>query len=600
MKMQKLYSITYPCKDVAKADELYFRGKKCAIDPSTKKVVIPIGQSLNTCTYYNTFSLEKWSKYTSLSSLYLKLKIEGNCRIDIYTKYLIAGDYLDKQLETVVRTDKQHEDLILNLSPYISLPGLLYFEVTALDSQCAFFSGEYLTDEDFNLPNIGIVICTYKREPYIKKFIENFALSECSQNLYAFIADNGNSLPTELNNDRIFIFKNKNYGGAGGFTRGMLEIKKYNKMSDSSIQYILLMDDDIVIDFHIFERLTSFIALKKPGYENYFIAGGMCSLDYPFLQYERSASWRGNQFIQLGANLDLRETNAIVLNEREDQLKHCSAGWWFSCFSEKMITPNNYPFPCFFRGDDMEFTIRNGANIITMNGLNVWHEPFYKKYSIVSESYYLYRNSLVINALYLPEFGFKATIQYLFKRFAVNLVTYDYESAALLLRAWRDYCKGMDFFLTTNPEELNTELYKFNHKLQPISEVIPEYRFIDIESDIYRKADKNKWHSFIRHITINGFLIPKCFYHSFDFALVGFGARYINFYKVKNVFNFDPFSKKGYYTHVSKKKAIHLILQFIQQTFYYRKNFNKIQSDYQRNFHKIQTEEFWKRYLDIQ
>ena len=47
---------------------------------------------------------------------------------------------------------------------------------------------------------------------------------------------------------------------------------------------------------------------------------------------------------------------------------------------------NNYPFPCFFRGDDVEFTIRNESKIINLNGLNVWHEPFYKKYSIVSET----------------------------------------------------------------------------------------------------------------------------------------------------------------------------------------------------------------------
>ena len=597
--MQKLYNIIYPSRDIAKVDELYFRGTGFSIDPIDQQIMIEKGKVLSTCTYYNTFSLEKWRKYTSLTSLFLKIQLQGKCRVDIYTKYLIAGDYLDKLLDTVKVDTASCVEQIFDLSQFLDLPGLLYFEITALDDACIFRSGAFYTEEDFIIPNIGIVICTYKREPYIQKFAENFKKHSSLTNLYAFISDNGQTLSPTLAGERFFIFKNKNYGGAGGFTRGMLEIKRYNQTAASKIDYILLMDDDIVLDFHSFERLTTFLALRKPEYINYFVAGSMCSLDYPFLQYEKMASWRGDSFIQSGPSYDLRDINSIVTNEREDQLENCSAGWWFSCFSENMITPNNYPFPCFFRGDDMEFTIRNGSKIITLNGLNVWHEPFYKKYSIVSESYYLFRNALVINALYKPDFGFKRTIRYLFKRFAINLVTYDYIGAELILRAWEDYCKGVEFFAKTDPEQLNQELSKMNYKMESIQNVIPEYRFEDVNYDIYIKADRNKLQSFIRHVTINGFLIPKCFYRPFDFALVGFGARYINFYKVKNVFNFDPFTRRGYYTHVSKKKAIQLMFRFIGMTLYYKRNCKKIQEDYQTNFHKLQTEDFWKQYLGL-
>ena len=107
------------------------------------------------------------------------------------------------------------------------------------------------------------------------------------------------------------------------------------------------------------------------------------------------------------------------MNEKEEKYANGTAGWWFSCFSVDIIGKNNYPFPCFFRGDDVEFTIRNESKIINLNGLNVWHEPFYKKYSIVSENYYLLRNMLVVNALY-TKMGYKDNIRYLtYKKYNV-------------------------------------------------------------------------------------------------------------------------------------------------------------------------------------
>lgn len=597
--MNTLYSILYPCKEIAKVNELYFRGQNYTIDPFAHEIKVQEKNTLSFCTYYNSFSLNKWRKYTNLTSLLLELRLKGSFRVDIYTRYLTAGDYLEKLLVTTIINNDLPQESLFDVSEYINYDGLLYFEITALTPDCVFYSGKYKTQQNIIKPNIGICICTYRREQYIKKYIENFELYNLNSNLYTFISDNGNTLPNEWNGDRIFIFKNKNYGGAGGFTRGLLEVKKHNQISDQHISYIVLMDDDIVIDFNIFERLSSFLALRKPEYENYFVAGSMCSLDYPFLQYEKTASWRGDHFIQSGASYDLRDINLIVTNEREDKLNRCSAGWWFSCFSEKMVTPNNYPFPCFFRGDDMEFTIRNGSKIISLNGINVWHEPFYKKYSIVSENYYLYRNGLVINALYNPEFGFRNTIKYLGRQFIINLVKYDYRSAELIIKALDDYCKGVVFFETTNPEELNKELSKYNYLMSPINQDIEEYRFEDLNYNIYQKADKSKLGAIIRHLTFNGYLIPQLFFHPFDFALVGFGARYINFYKTKKVYNYDPFAQKGYFTSISKRKALKLTLAFFKRAIFLKKNFNQIQSDYQSNFWKIQTVDFWKKYLNI-
>lgn len=247
----------------------------------------------------------------------------------------------------------------------------------------------------------------------------------------------------------------------------------------------------------------------------------------------------------------------------------------------------------------MEFTIRNGSHIITLNGINVWHEPFYKKYSITSENYYLFRNTLVINSLYLTDLEPDVYIKYLLKRFITSIIKYDYRSAELLIMAWKDYCKGVKFFMKTDPEVLNTKLSQYNYKLEPIKNMLEEYSFDDINGEIYNKSDRNKLSSLIRHLTLNGYLIPTCFYKGFGTALVGFGARNVNFYRTKRVYNFDPFTRKGYFTEINKVLAIRLTIRFFKQARYFKRNFKKIQNNYQSNFWRVQTEEFWRKYLDI-
>lgn len=594
--MQTLYQIQMPFELLADVDTLYVRGEKFNIEQDA--LIIYKGGKVWFNTYYNMFSLEKWRTYTNLQSLCLKLILSGNVVIQIRKRRLTAGDYLESCLATYTFKDKEKQEKIIDLSNYMDDEGLLYFTITSLDADAKLYQASYETKENFTVAELATVICTYKRETYIERFKNMFEQFD-NHHLHAFIIDNGRTLQP-IKTEKLSIIPNKNFGGAGGFTRGMLEVVDYNKChSDKKLDYITFMDDDILIDFRVFERLLSFLSLRKEKYNNYFVAGAMCSLDYPFMQYERYSSWRGDSFIQASPNYDLRDLNSIVTNEREEKLNKCSAGWWFSTFSTQMITPNNYPFPCFFRGDDMEFTIRNGAHIITLNGVNVWHEPFYKKYSIVSEKYYLLRNTMVINALYYPQMSYKQYIKRIKKDFIKALITYDYDCAELILKACEDFKKGVSFFEEVNPEELNSELMKKNHKKVSLQEAVDEYRFDDINYELYFKTDKGI-RCLLRRLTLNGFLIPKIVYKSFGYALEGFGTKYISYYKTRQVFVLDPFTRKGYYVKPNKKKAITLICKFGKMSRLLKRNFDKIVSEYQSEFYVLQTEKFWRKYLEIE
>jgi galactofuranosylgalactofuranosylrhamnosyl-N-acetylglucosaminyl-diphospho-decaprenol beta-1,5/1,6-galactofuranosyltransferase len=101
---------------------------------------------------------------------------------------------------------------------------------------------------------IGIAICTFKREPFIEKnlrILNEAILKNPESPLYGhlevFVADNGQTLDRErLSSDKIHINPNRNLGGAGGFTRDLIEIMTHN--DELHVTHALLMDDDIVIE----------------------------------------------------------------------------------------------------------------------------------------------------------------------------------------------------------------------------------------------------------------------------------------------------------------------------------------------------------------
>ena len=583
-----LQRVLFPSENRPK--ELYMRDK---------------GEWVSFDTFFNSFSIEKWEKYTNLKNLLIKVNLKNydeTFNIKVYNKKLVKNKIEIIEIKTIRKEHNVYE--ICNLGKIKK--GIIYFEIEQKYlnkiSKIDYIS-ENVHNINQNKVNLALIICTYKREAYVQKFLDSFSRiikkNFIKDRMKVYIVDNAKTLSLLQTPENVKIFKNKNYGGAGGFTRGIIEIQKYNQKNEEKISHILLMDDDILFDFRVLERMKSFLELKKEEFNNYFIAGSMCSLDHPEIQYESYASWRGRFFTPFKHNVNLSDVYKVLMNEKEEKYANGTAGWWFSCFSVDIIGKNNYPFPCFFRGDDVEFTIRNESKIINLNGLNVWHEPFYKKYSIVSENYYLLRNMLVVNALY-TKMGYKDNLRYLTSKFVRSIMYLNYNSAKLVIRALKDFSKGVSFFEETNPEELNGELMKLNPKMDFIWNLIEEYKLEDIYHQIQVKNDRNKLFKILRLLSFNGYLIPKVFYKEFGIAQLGFAARPINFFKTKRVLNYDIFSQKAYFSEISKIKALKLVFEYAKECIKYYFNFNKINKNYQEHFYKIQNIDFWEKYLELE
>lgn len=136
-----------------------------------------------------------------------------------------------------------------------------------------------IPEEKINDVRISIATTTFKKEDYITRNIsilerELFYSDEPAKNhIRLRIIDNGRTLdPDEFNSEYIHVYPNENVGGAGGFTRGILESIS---AEDFKATHVLLMDDDVMVLPESFIRTYSLLALVKPQYSERYVSGAM-------------------------------------------------------------------------------------------------------------------------------------------------------------------------------------------------------------------------------------------------------------------------------------------------------------------------------------
>ena len=421
--MDKLYALSLPLDHAKRA--LYVKG--------TSPYAVEKGSVLDFITYFNSFCVKKWLRYTTLTKLELRLELRGRFRITFKT--VGAGG------EREVFSDVAEAPGYLRVFDHktlSALDSLLGFELTCLEDGCEFSGGAWYGDfTDSRQLNIGISICTFKREEYIKrtlKTLEQFMPQ--APWLRVLVVDNGGTLPLR-DDGRVRILHNRNYGGSGGFARGLIEYAE----QEASPDYVLLMDDDIVLDTTAIERTHSFLCGLKSQYADSFLAGAMLSNEKPTVQFENTAFWNGVTYRSNFHDWDLTDPVKLAQNGELPAQKNQYAGWWYCCIPSERIRQIGYPLPLFIKNDDMEYSVRNDREIITLNGVGVWHQVFDAKQSPVM-SYYANRNSLILQH-YTGGGRFTLLLSLMLKA-AKRLLRCDWAELHVLARSAADYILGLE------------------------------------------------------------------------------------------------------------------------------------------------------------
>lgn len=549
-------------------------------------------------TYFNGLSIEKWTKYTIVKDVSVKIKISGRFKVSLVNKEKIGNQISEKVLSEQIIESAAPQEFVL---PYTggSNRGMYTFELEALEDGSVFYGGAYaagVDKSDIRNVKIGIGICTYKREAFIEKNLkilnESILANESSPlwgHMEVFIADNGKSLDrAQLQSERIHIYPNRNLGGAGGFTRDMIEMMQNN--AQYQLTHVLLMDDDIVIEPEALARTYVVLSLIKEEYQDAFIGGAMLRIDQQYRQIEAGASWNGGALDSLKCGLDLRTCDACLYNEVEEYSEFNA--WWYCCFPIQIVRKDNLPLPIFIRGDDLEYGLRNMKTLILMNGICVWHEPFENKYSSFLE-YYIMRNQLIDNSFHCQWYGKKQVNRTMFKHCVQEIMFYRYKNVDLYLQGIKDFLKGPEWLMEQDGEALHKKVMAAGYKGQPLEELPMGFHYPIYEESL-RETHTTKTR-ISRNLSFNGIILPAKGDNIVSMAAV----RTPQCYRRRRIMYYDESAKKAFVVERSFAKTVQYLLKTIGMLFTVSSKLSKAQEAYREEGLKLRTLEFWKGYLEI-
>ncbi len=604
----KLQNILLPSTKTCTEEQLYFRrGTEDDIVFSWANEEIELQKNgfLSFDTYFNGFSIEKWAKYTNAKKIYVTLKLEGAVRVTLMRKEKHFDNILTEYVgEYVCRTEAGQAREFTFAFDTVSTSGMYCFALYGLSDQSIFYGGYYAADmqeEQIRPVKIALDICTFKRERFIMKNLENLnaafmqnPTSYLFDKLEVFVSDNAGTLDIPaLTTDKIHIVKNKNVGGAGGFTRGLIEIK--NVREARGITHILVTDDDIIYEPESIFRTCTFLSCVTEQYKDIFVGGAMLRLDTQYIQTESGAVWNGGFLVSLKNGLDLRELDSCLYNETEEKTQFNA--WWFCAFPAEVVTDTNLPIPIFIRGDDVEYGLRNIKHLALMNGICVWHEPFENKYSSALY-YYIFRNRLIDNALHDMNLPAAVLKKELYGQVMNEVRLYRYKNAQLLLQGAEDFFRGVEWLKKQDGEALHQKIMAAGYKLQYTEELGDDIQFM---YPVYKKSKEavqpcDLVHRVIAKLTTNGTTLrPK---RAFNIVPTD-GVQQITVYRTQTILNYDYASRKGFVTRRDPKEAKACEARLKKLYRLIDRKYESAIRDFAEHGKSLQSIDFWNDYLGL-
>lgn len=588
-------------QEKSELQELYIRtGDSYTVNETG--LVLGQGAVVSLDTYFNSFSIEKWLKYTNIDQLSLEIAYAGKLQIKVYGDFVTQGNksQVREIMSTIVDSDGLTEDKYSIELPLEMLKGarICFAELSNIGEKKAIvYHLDYITKcEPINDVHLAISICTFKREDDLYRnisLIENGLVknkeSALYNNLDVLIVDNGHTVSVSEQKSWLTIIKNKNCGGAAGFSRGMMEISHNNKYS-----HILLMDDDVVIKPSAIEKTYLLLVYIRKEFAEYIIGGAMFRRDFPFIQHEAGGRYENGRIESLKNGKDLRNYSEVVANEEIVAVDYNA--WWYCCIPIKIVNEKGYALPLFIHQDDIEYGIRAGRHVLTLNGIAVWHESFEQKRPSSNE-YYDVRNILIVNSAMSANYKIHIAVRRIAIRMLTNAFRYRYRDVRLIAKAVDDFCKGPQWLQETDAEELNGCVrslgYSYNEIFSDSNLVTETISLEDVMSGFNnsQKLDKKKL------LLLNGNLLPAK--TGKEIVPIPAGHSPHEFYRVKKAWIYDPDTQKGFYVNKDNKEfwtTIGLIIcKSIKLTF----NYKRMRREYSEAYESLRSDKFWRSYLGL-
>ncbi len=559
-----------------KKRESYIRGGRI----KEGKLFLLKGESLSFDTYFNSFSYPKYRDYTKADAVEFEVEFCG----EVVASWCVFDG--EERILCKKRGKSERKTSLIFSANFKDLPqnGILYLKIEA-KKESEILGGSYCAKCEFEPIKCSVVICTYRRESFVLKNIERFQKGKFTWISHVYVIDNGNTLETQTDSF-IQVIPNKNVGGSGGFTRGLLEAEQ------EEATHVILMDDDIVFHPETMEQMTMFLSILKKEWKESWFSAAMITLDQPEKQYEMGAIWDGKKSIGKKQGVDLRKRENLLTNMENQEIQY--GGWWTMLLPLSILKKVGFPLPFFIKFDDVEYGMRKplGTEIITMNGIAVYHEAFDRKVNFALD-YYNLRNELIVNVLY-KNLSLIGALKRVWYEVCKEIFLYRYDCCLLVFQAVKDFLRGVDFFLETDGEKENQKLINLVPKLIPLEE-IPEWEE-SLRCDKHKRSYKV---TLPMILTMGGQILPSVFLKKEKYGVPLSKASAVDLFGRKWAIQYQLGKEVGILTKHSTKKFVKYGLGAIGLSFQLIKKYGKVKIEFQERKEEISSMIFWKKYLGI-
>lgn len=530
-------------------------------------------------TFFNSVTVGAWKTHTAVQDLQLHLRGSGRFIVRLGLHRLgHAHRWLAEQVVTLA----PEQDIVLPIESWSNLEsGMLYFSLEALESG-SITAGCFAT---LTAPQrevkLGIVITHFNRKQWVLPAIARIRNELLKDPLYKdrielVVVDNSQNITAEEAHG-ITLIPNKNLGGSGGFTRGLLHLK-----DQKCFTHCLFMDDDASCEIESIRRAFNLVSHNNTT--ELAISGSLLRELEPTKLHEKGGGFTGG-WRALKHGLDMRHVPDLLEAENPREKTDYGA-WWFFLFD--ISYPKNLAFPFFVRGDDAQFSLQNNFNIATLNGVGCWGEDFWLKEGPLTR--YLGARMSFVLGLTHSNLNLLSMTKIMAQWFATSLFSHNYSSARAVRLAISHFIKGPAFFLDNiDASEIRKEISTF----ASAEKMIPMKKS-DLIFD-YPRSDESKSRKALRVATLNGILVPSIFYKANPvLQQKTFRATFRQIFLYRSVFyQYEPLDL-GYVTELNKTTFISESLKFITSHLKFVFTYRKLRKEYKKAMTSMTTEEFWR------
>ncbi|WP_127129547.1 glycosyltransferase [Georgenia sp. SYP-B2076] len=405
-------------------------------------------------TYFNAFAASYWRRWTTVESVRLEVAVAGTGTLIVYRSNAKGAQ---QRVESVAIGGKATHVLDLPLKPFGD-GGWYWFDLIGGAEGAVLQHAHWaVPDADGKRGRTSLAVTTFNRPDYCLRTIQDVWAAETIREVLdeLIIVDQGTQNVVDEDGfdevaaamgGKLRIVRQGNIGGSGGFSRGM-----YETVQAGRSDYVILLDDDIVLEPESITRLVAFADFtRRPT-----LVGG-----HMFDMYNRSVlhtfgetldPWRfqprqAHEDMSLGHDLARSNLRTTPWLHRRADVDY--NGWWMTLIPTSVIREIGLSLPLFIKWDDAEYSLRAskaGYPTVSLPGSAVWHISWLDKDDLVGwQAYFHERNRVIVTLLHsLYERGGRVIRESTYMDIK-HLISMQYYSEQGRLQALRDVLKGPD------------------------------------------------------------------------------------------------------------------------------------------------------------